>query len=218
MSRPARKRTVVTAIVLLAGLAVFVLRAGIGFTNSHSDVGTIRMEVDHTVLPLITADGTEPAVVAPEQAAEATPKADVPPLVEESKAEAPKEQTAAKPEPAPEAKPSTTSPAVGAIKGIALDSTDLTFTVTVTCNRPVGDTTYMNLKNPRRLVIDLREPWVLQAKNVIRSASGSVKHIVVGKHPDRMRLVVHFRTPPKGRLAPKFVRKGNTLIVTSSLP
>ena len=116
--------------------------------------------------------------------------------------------------PAPPAKATT----AGNIKSIKLSVTDTGFTITILADRPIGDTTYMNLLNPRRLVIDLREKWTAKIRNVIRTESGPVKHIVLGSHPDRLRLVVHFRTPPAGKLNPKFERKGNSLTVSVQTP
>ena len=123
---------------------------------------------------------------------------------------------APQPEPAPAAKraPAPTPDVPGTVRRVALTSTGHGFTLTLTCDRPVGDTTYMNLTNPRRLVVDLRQPWKLATRNVARAATGMVRHVVAGEHPDRLRFVVHFRTPPKGALSPDFRRVGNTLTVT----
>lgn len=240
MSVPGRKRMLLTAIVLLAGLMGFILHAGQGRTGAGVDANGVRMSVDPTVLPPITTEETasaqqsaaeteenqemaassdsaeKPESAEPTAASEVeeTPKAESAQQAEAApKAEAPSESR-----PNPPARPSATSPAAGAIRNVTLESSDKAFVITVTCSRPVGDTTYMNLNNPKRLVIDLRQPWVLQAKNVVRVPEGAVKHLVIGKHPDRTRLVVHFRTPPKGRLSPQFVRTGNTLVVTTPLP
>ena len=119
---------------------------------------------------------------------------------------------AAKPAPAQAAKPIPGVP--GTVRRVTLTSTDHGFTLTLACDRPVGDTTYMNLASPRRLVVDLRQPWKLGTRNVARAATGMVRHVVAGEHPDRLRFVVHFRTPPKGALSPEFRRVGNTLTVT----
>lgn len=102
----------------------------------------------------------------------------------------------------------------GTIRRIGLQSTPHGFVLTLTGDRPVGDTSYLKLANPTRLVIDLRQAWKLGTRNVIRSASGLVRHVVVGEHPDRLRFVVHFRNPPSVIPAPEFRRDGNILTVS----
>ncbi len=121
-----------------------------------------------------------------------------------------------KPEPKAAEKPALSGS--GTVRGVALESTDHGFVLTLTCDRPVGDTTYLNLTNPRRLVVDIRQPWKLGTRNVIRSAAGVVKHVVVGEHRDRLRFVIHFRTLPKSGLDPVFRRTGNSLVVTVEMP
>ncbi|MGL1861153.1 MAG: AMIN domain-containing protein [Pseudodesulfovibrio sp.] len=168
----------------------------------------------------------EVTVVEPE--AESTaPEAEVVVLEPEPKKPEPAKvapTVAKKPKPAPAAKPTqlpasvVATPGKDAVTSVKVDSTDNEFILTVTATRPVGDTTYMNLSNPQRLVIDLREPWVLKTWNVIRIADGAVEKLVMGAHKDRLRVVVYFRTPPKGKFAPQFVRSGNKLIVSVAMP
>lgn len=220
----------------VVGFMVSAMHASLGVTKEQ-EKNEVRMTVDFTVLPVVLPDGTEaPAAPAdpdaitgesslppetaahqtpePSQAAVETPKAETPPP-------APVPEPAPKPEPAPEPKPApkpepapvAQATGTGTISSIGLAAINNGFTVTVKADKTVGDTSYMNLDNPRRLVIDLREKWNFKGRNVIRS-KGNVKHIVIGEHKDRLRLVVHFNTPPKGKLTPDFVRTGTMLKVT----
>jgi len=206
-------------MIIVVGLAVFVLHTGIGVTRDE-DHSQLRMAVDPTVIPVVLPDGTETPI-----AESVEPEA---PLQEEAKAETPapaapeqpvaEPASAPKPAPKPAAKTASKSTGKGTVRAISLNETATGFTVTILADRPIGDTSYMNLSGPRRLVIDLREGWKLNAKNVVRGKDGAVKHIVIGNHPDRLRLVVHFTTPPAGKLNPEFERTGNSLKVTIPLP
>lgn len=223
-----------------AAVAACLLVPVMGMTQK-SPSNQVRMEVDPTVLPPVTADGMllEPAEsqeqresvvegdsgklafennLAPDSM---TPDTKPVPKSAPPVAKAAEKKVAPKVKPAAKAKPVVRAPKDpalgGVVKKIALRSTDDDFAVTITAKGPVGDTTYLNLSNPRRLVIDLRGPWKLGTKNVVRSATGMVKHIVVGVHKDRVRLVLHFRKPPTSRLEPKFERIGNKLVVSATV-
>lgn len=147
-----------------------------------------------------------PDAPTPQPPAQAEKPAPEPPAqAEKSVPESPIERKAE-----PAASPAAVKGGPGTVRRIGLESTPHGFALTLSCDRPVGDTTYMNLTNPRRLVVDLRQPWKLKTRNVVRSASGMVRHVVVGEHKDRLRFVIHFRTPPKGPLSPEFRRSGKT--------
>jgi hypothetical protein len=205
----------------------------------------VRMEVDFTVLPVVLPDGSEtvppmdpdaidgestlpPESAVPQQAVMEPPKpAPVPepsptpapaPASSPAPSPAPEPAPAPAPEPAPASAPAPvakTGP--GTIRSVSLDESADGFTITVRADREVGDTSYMNLDNPRRLVIDLRAGWKLATRNVVRS-KGVVKHIVIGEHPDRLRMVVHFNTAPKDRLTPSFSRTGTALEIRVESP
>ncbi|MBG0790180.1 MAG: AMIN domain-containing protein [Desulfovibrionaceae bacterium] len=202
----------------------------------------VRMSVDFTVLPVVLPDGSEAMPPADPDAidgeatlpsegtgpGQAAVKPDTEPTPVPIPESAPALDPAPKPEPGPISDPapkpaaeSASAPAPvagpGIIKSVGLAESRDGFTITLKADRRVGDTSYLNLDNPRRLVIDLRTPWKLDAKNVVRS-KGAVKHIVIGEHPDRLRLVVHFSAPPKGRLEPVFTRTGTTLKIAVALP
>lgn len=244
MTRLFGRHVGLAALIFLVGLALPVLFCG---TTVFADGlgASIRMAVDPTVLPPVQSPGApaEPGTEAtPTPTAEPGAKTkpasptdfevelmpDTPPASAKTAPQTPPEPPAktvesvpaepvsVKPEPKVAEKPALSGPAT--VRRVALESTDHGFVLTLTCDRPVGDTTYLNLTNPRRLVVDLRQPWKLGTRNVVRSADGVVKHVVVGEHRDRLRFVIHFRTPPKSGLAPVFQRTGNSLVVTVEMP
>jgi len=218
----------------VVGFMISTFCASPGLTGER-ERSEVRMTVDFTVLPIVLPDGSEaPAMPAdpaaingeaslppdmsdrqapkPDLAAAEQPGSELPPL-------APEPPPVPKPAPQPEPKPVPTptleggAMSTGTVQSIELAATGTGFSITVHADRPVGDTTYMNLTNPRRLVIDLREKWDFKGRNVIRS-KGNVKHIVIGEHPDRLRLVIHFNTPPESGLKPAFLRKDTMLKVS----
>jgi len=205
-------------MIIMAGLVIFALHTSVGATkdDGHSQV---RQIVDPTILPLLPPYEAETPITEssePEPALQEPATTEIP---SDPEAEATaQEQPEATPAPEPQPAPTIKTAAPGAITAISLNKTDAGFTITIRADRPIGDTTYMNLSEPRRLVIDLREKWTLKTRNVVRPEDGPVKHIVIGSHPDRLRLVVHFRTPPAGKLRPHFERTDNTLKVTVPLP
>jgi hypothetical protein len=66
-------------------------------------------------------------------------------------------------------------------------------------NGPVERVTTFGVPAPRKLAVDLRGPWRKKGGSVLRYDTGPVKSIVVGEHPDRLRLSVEFR---EGAVAP----------------
>ena len=221
------------ALLLLVGLAVAVLPGG---ALADDGAAQVRMAVDPTVLPLVGPDGEQaPAESAPpaETAAEPAPAPGSEPESAKAAEPAPASAAESAPSPAPAPKP-TPKPAPapepeakpapvpagksGAITAVALKSDADGFVLTITADRPLGDTSYLNLAYPRRLVIDLRQPWTLRTRNVIRAQGGAVRHVVAGEHPDRLRFVVHFRKVPGGKIDPEFTRSGNTLTVRVAMP
>ncbi|BCS89272.1 hypothetical protein PSDVSF_25140 [Pseudodesulfovibrio sediminis] len=179
------------------------------------------MPVDFTVLPKVLPDGSEAlmsedttAATADQTNTTAAPEQDG---QEDRQAETPPADSAA---PAPEA---DTTPALVEIKEstpgtISTTSTSEdpdTFVLTLKATAPVADMAYMNLSDPKRLAVDLLGIWTFKGDNVIRT-NGVVKHVVVGEHADKLRLVIYFNTSPKGKLQPVFTQKGDN--VTISVP
>lgn len=69
-------------------------------------------------------------------------------------------------------------------------------------NGAVERVTWFNLADPgapRKLAVDLRGTWRKKGGAVVRFDTGPVKNVVVGEHPDRLRLAVEFRD---GAVAP----------------
>ncbi len=95
-----------------------------------------------------------------------------------------------KPEPKAEAKPAKASGQAGPIKA-AMDGTTLVITIPTTS--PPGGVEFLTVFKPKRLALDLMGAWTQRGKaNVLRLNNTQIKHVVVGEHPDKLRLVVHF--------------------------
>jgi hypothetical protein len=219
----------------MAGLIAVALSARPAPAQDEAPDGVrneVRMDVDFTVLPKVMPDGSEaPASSAAPDEEPLTPETDLPGTADAAApapAETPAEDSAppaaeATPAPTPAPAEQTEVPAIstakgpGVIRSVALDETSQGFAIKVVADRPVGQATFMNLNNPRRLVVDIPGKWSHRGGNVLRS-EGAVKHLVIGLHPDRFRMVVHFRTPPKGNLTPEFRKAGDELHVLVALP
>lgn len=221
MSKTFRQWVFFTMVCVAAGFMVNAMCASLGATSEETR-NQVRMTVDFTVLPVVMPDGSEiqpEAADTPDAASAETAAADQ--ALPEPETEAAPMETPTPPEAGlvEQAKP-TPPPAAagpGVVKSVSLEETGDGFTVTVATDREVKDTSYLNLANPRRLVLDLRGNWTYRGRNVIRS-SGAVKHIVIGEHKDRFRMVVHFRKPPAGNVEPQFKPTENKLHVMVPLP
>jgi hypothetical protein len=231
MSNTFRHRFLFLAACAMAGLVAAALSARPAPAQDKAPDGVrneVRMDVDFTVLPRVLPDGAE----APASSAAPPAAPDEEPLVPEPDlADAPGPGTPAPAEPtapvgkapAPAPPPPAPVPALthaqgtGVIRSVVLDETGQGFSLTVVADRPVGRVSFMNLNNPRRLVVDVLGKWRHKGGNVLRS-EGAVKHVVMGEHPDRFRMVVHFRTPPRKNLAPEIRKVGDELHVLVPLP
>lgn len=223
MKKTKEQRILLAAVLMVAGLAAFILHGKAGQTagadtGSQSSPAQVRMEVDTTVISGDTV-GLIPPVQSP---ADQSPAGAVPgdpagepaasaPKVSEPKTAAP--QAPPPPAPLPSAPPAERpaqrvessktpagnaaapgKPAVpGTVTKASLESRPDGFVLTIVCDRPAGETAHFVLSSPDRFVFDVSGSWRLTAPNVIRKASGPVAHVVVGAHPDKMRFVVHFR-------------------------
>lgn len=63
----------------------------------------------------------------------------------------------------------------------------------VVTNGHVDKVTAFNVRQPRKLAVDLHGEWRKKGPPVVRFATGPVKNVVVGEHPDRLRLSMEFR-------------------------
>lgn len=228
MSKTFRRWVLILAVCAAAGLSAHPSPAGAeGGPRSQ-----VRMSVDFTVLPVVLPDGSEaPAMpaAAPDQGGETSP---APPAPEMPAPEAPAQEAAASETPAPEAQnapeaktapetaeaPEPAPAGPGQILSVNLEETGSGIRLVIATDREAPDASYFNLDEPRRLVVDLPGKWTRKGGNVIRSEGPAVQHVVMGEHPDRFRLVVHFRTPPEGDLEPTFTRAENELFVAVPLP
>ncbi|WP_319541194.1 AMIN domain-containing protein [uncultured Pseudodesulfovibrio sp.] len=178
----------------------------------------LRMSVDFTVLPMVLPDGNETPAQQAMESDLGEPEAISPP--EGTQATVIPEPSAPEPEmpkPAPPAHTEQDAQMPGKVEAIAITENDTGFTISIRTDVPVADTSYINLTDPQRLVLDLIGPWEYHAKNVIR-LDGLIKHVVVGEHPDRLRLVVHFRTPPTGPLNPIVTTTDTVLTAAVTVP
>lgn len=155
--------------------------------------------------------------------------AEAPKLVEEKKDQAaetaapePGSEPAAKPQPAPAPKPEAAkqaqrpAPWVPSGNITKLDvqaAADGVISVQATADAPLGRVRCLWLKGPDRFVVDLLGKWRLRTRNVVRHKQGMIKHMVAGEHKDRLRLVIHFRTPPGKRKKPVVRVEGTTATV-----
>jgi len=151
-------------------------------------------------------EAAKPAPTKPEgQKAEAPKPAPAPKPASEQPAPAPKPVPKPKPEPRVDPLALETPPAPAPHEPIALPEKgsyvgdmELEFQsdriiLRAAANGQVERVTYFGVKSPRKLALDLRGPWRKKGPFVLRYATGPVKDVVVGEHPDRLRLVLEFR-------------------------
>lgn len=91
----------------------------------------------------------------------------------------------------------------------------------VATNSEVERVTWFNLTGPdglRKLAFDLRGNWRKKGGAVVRCETGPVKVIVMGEHPDRLRLSVEFRSGAVVKeLEPVLVRGAKEMRMTIPL-
>jgi hypothetical protein len=217
------------AACAMAGLFVLVLTTGPALARNAEPGETrnqVRMDVDFTVLPKVLPDGSEaPASsalsaeeqLAPEPDLPGAPEPETPAPAEKPAADAAQAEPAPAPEEQAEVPAVSPVPGTGVIRTVALDENARGFSLDVIADRPLGRASFMNLDNPRRLVVDIQGKWTHKGGNVLRS-EGTVKHVIMGEHPDHFRMVVHFRTPPQKPLTPEIRKAGDQLHVLVALP
>ncbi|WP_320006445.1 AMIN domain-containing protein [Maridesulfovibrio sp.] len=101
----------------------------------------------------------------------------------------------AEPKPRPQPKESARSAASdstgGELKGVSISCQKIKNVITVAFSGTAGKLSWFNLENPRRLVVDMRGKWKNKAKSLYRVKNCLVKKVVLGEHPDKIRLVVY---------------------------
>jgi len=65
--------------------------------------------------------------------------------------------------------------------------------VRVATSKPAEHLSWFNQAAPRKLAADFHGEWRKKGGHVLRFDTGPLKNIIVGQHPDRMRLAVEFR-------------------------
>ncbi|WP_320171990.1 AMIN domain-containing protein [Maridesulfovibrio sp.] len=75
-----------------------------------------------------------------------------------------------------------------------------------------GRVKWFNLNKPRRLVVDILGKWDFKDHSVYRLKSCMVEKIVVGEHPDKLRLVFYLKgTEIPARIAPSVKKSSGRL-------
>lgn len=127
----------------------------------------------------------------------------------------PAAKPAAKPVPAP-------APATNPTRGIAgmpeITVTDTEIVIMLPTSAAVTDTRYINLDDPRRLALDVMGQWKYEEDKVFRVGKGPLEKLVLGKHPDFLRLVLHLTNGPvPAEIIPKFQLVEGGLRMTAPL-
>ena len=93
------------------------------------------------------------------------------------------------------------------------------FLARLTTTEEVGMVTYFWLENPAKLVVDLRGKWSYSTRRVTDFIDGFIKQLVLGGHPDRLRLVFIFSDPKtlKGK-SPELIRTPEGLDILIDAP
>ncbi|GAB6124373.1 AMIN domain-containing protein [Humidesulfovibrio idahonensis] len=65
--------------------------------------------------------------------------------------------------------------------------------VRIATSKQADRLTWFNQAEPRKLAADFHGEWHKKGGHVLRMDTGPIKNIIVGEHPDRMRLAVEFR-------------------------
>ena len=104
----------------------------------------------------------------------------------------------------------------GELKAIAFSETDDRLVAHLTTSRKADKITVFWLENPTRLVVDLRGDWKNTAQRINRFTDGFMYRVIVGMHPDRLRVVFKFSDPrtPVGERPPiVHTAKGLNIVV-----
>jgi hypothetical protein len=89
------------------------------------------------------------------------------------------------------------------------------YVLTVTTTSPVGEVTRTYMDGPPRLVIDLAGRWTYTGPLSLSGKSPLIRLVRVGKHPDRLRLVLDLAPEAVARLreAPVVDRTPNGVVI-----
>jgi outer membrane biosynthesis protein TonB len=173
---------------------------------------TVRREINNSEAPEVAeaeqAD-SQKETPEPQQAPNASSQTSAAPLTDvtepktdASAAKPAEEPTAAQPETAasppkkPEAKtaPEPPPPApkdVARVREPHVDPDSQSLTVRITTEADIPACTWFTMENPRRIVVDVRGAWKCPGPSIYRPGAETVKTVVIGEHPDRLRVVLH---------------------------
>ncbi len=101
----------------------------------------------------------------------------------------------------------------GALKDIIFEDTGDGFKVDIRTDGPIDDYRPACLLSPSRMVIDLVGNWKNPGKTVYETGNGVLEKIIVGEHPDKLRIVMHLQG--NKRLDPIISKSENGLILTA---
>ncbi|MFW5837795.1 MAG: AMIN domain-containing protein [Desulfovibrionaceae bacterium] len=171
-----------------------------GFYADYELMGKQGQEAESA--PATASNASEAAPGAPDPAENETtagaagkpPEAKTRPKSPSESAETTKEQTAAKTGTSKTAaEPAAEAPGAGVarvrVPGYSPDGRR--FTVRVLAQQDIPAATSFVLSDPPRIVVDVQGAWTCPDKPLYRVGPGVVKTVVVGEHPDRLRLVLH---------------------------
>ncbi|WP_320174180.1 AMIN domain-containing protein [Maridesulfovibrio sp.] len=207
-------------ILLLAGVCTALFHMGFfdAFFAEKVEVSqqqegegpVVRREVSKIVLPLESAKSTAPDVAEELNEADISgqePTVTQPSPVVEKKEEVVSvaEKPVAKPEVAEPkavetkvveqkkiaAKPSKSSVSKRTISKVSFSCESAKASVDVALSAAPGKVSWFNLDKPRRLVMDIHGKWQNKAKSLYRLKDCPVQKIVLGEHPDKIRVVVY---------------------------
>lgn len=209
-------------IILLAAFGAGLYLFGTG-TTARTD-GESPSEIRRTVDPQVVVVETEEDLEVEDAADNATAEAPAA-AADDGQAEsgeqaadmagetAEPEKSATKDKDRPAASESA-QPETGSITAFSASATDEGFVLRLHGVPTDFTPEWFRLSSPARFVVDLPGNWKLKGKNVFRSQSGPIRHVVAGVHPDKLRFVVHFSegaSVPQGR--PVFVHDEGILSV-----
>lgn len=107
------------------------------------------------------------------------------------------------------------SPSRGAVVAVSAADKPGEYVLTVTTTSPVGEVTRLYMDGPPRLVIDLDGRWTYTGPLSLPGKSPLIRMVRVGKHPDRLRLVLDLAPEATTRLreAPVLDRTSNGVVI-----
>ncbi|XPV76053.1 MAG: AMIN domain-containing protein [Desulfovibrio sp.] len=100
------------------------------------------------------------------------------------------------------------------VKSLVMEVAGDTLLLHVTTSAPVQKTKYFSTSTGK-LVVDISGKWHKAGSNVQRFKEGPVIDLVTGEHPDKFRIVLRWKNPPKKDVVPilQATDKGLSIII-----